>query len=151
MVLLKLEGTSEYTFSKAFFLLMKKLSSWGVNVFGQGNSQKISEPRTALRFLSSYSISFVGKSNLYCLEICQAEAGCVHKEATFMVWITQVWADLLWPECQNPLSQVLRQPPDSGHNKTWKKYHSVPKNSQTTQLGDTDVTISRKEMLKKSI
>ena len=23
-------------------------------------------------------------------------SGCVHKEATFMVWITQVWADLLW-------------------------------------------------------
>lgn len=36
------------------------------------------------------SASLAGKSNLYCVEICRAYAGCVYREATFVVWTTQV-------------------------------------------------------------
>lgn len=69
---------------------MRKLRGPGeVSVFGQGyrkfhSQEQISGPP------SPYSVSLVGKSNLYCQEICQAGAGCVHKEAIFMVWVTWV-------------------------------------------------------------
>lgn len=69
--------------------------------------RKLSGPRTALRFLSSYLVSLMGKSNLCCLEICQMGAACVHEEATFMVWPSWVWAEVLWPECQDPLLRGL--------------------------------------------
>lgn len=36
------------------------------------------------------SASLAGKSNLCCVEICRAYAGCVYREATFVVWTTQV-------------------------------------------------------------
>lgn len=60
--------------------------------------------------LSPYSVSLMKKkkkkSHLYCLKTCQEGADHVHKAATSMVWTTWVWADLLLPEYQDPLSQA---------------------------------------------
>lgn len=47
--------------------------------------RKVSGPRTALSFLHSKLVSLVGKSNLDHPESCQMVAGCVHKEAIFVV------------------------------------------------------------------
>lgn len=50
-----------------------------------------------------------------------------------------------------PTSQGLRLAPDSGHHKAWKKTAICTQEFSTTELSDTKVTKSGKEILKERL
>lgn len=56
-----------------------------MNLFTHGHILKVSESKIALQFLSSYSVPLVWKSNLYCLESCQAS--CLQKPQAWCNWM----------------------------------------------------------------
>ena len=76
-------------------------------------------------------------------------SGCVHKEATFMVCITQVWADLLWPTFFLARFLILGIIKLGIKSLLYIRILWPPQSSDTANLQSS--YMSRKEILKKKV